>query len=141
MLNKKKPRDRQYIYMQLGGEPPPPLPLLLRLPPPPTPAFVSPVIGLLLNFFCHPLLSLHIVMQPIMLSLPAAFATNCCPPPPAPLLPLLPGCHHRHCHHGDQTHHHPLPKKEATAAAPLAYQWQNQGENVYKSRPRQLGLI
>jgi hypothetical protein len=27
-----------------------------------------------------------------------------------------------------------LPKKEATAAAPPAYQWQQQHENVYKSR-------
>jgi hypothetical protein len=27
-----------------------------------------------------------------------------------------------------------LPKKEATAAAPPAYQWQHQLENVYKSR-------
>ncbi len=38
--------------------------------------------------FCRPLLSLHAVMQPSMLLLPAALAANCCPPPPPPPLPL-----------------------------------------------------
>jgi hypothetical protein len=74
-----------------------------------------------------------------MLLLGAAFATNCHPPPSLPPLPLLLGRHHRHRHHHDQNHHCPLPKKEATAAAPPAYQRQNQRKNIYKSR--QLGLI
>jgi hypothetical protein len=52
-------------------------------------------------------------------------------------------CHHRRRHHHHHHHHHryhrcqtcrcPLPKKEARAAAPPAYQWQHQGVNVYKS--------
>jgi hypothetical protein len=61
------------------------------------------------------------------------------PPLTLPLLPLPLGHHGCHRHHGGQTHNCPLPKKEATAAPPLAYQWQHRLENVYKSR--QLGLI
>jgi hypothetical protein len=73
---------------------------------------------------------------------------SCC----RPLLPpIIVNCHHRrHCRCRQATtastattvfkpaivH---LPKKEATAAAPPAYQWQHHRENVYKSR--QLGLI
>jgi ABC-type transport system involved in multi-copper enzyme maturation permease subunit len=74
------------------------------------------------------------VMRPSTLSLPAAFDTICHPSPPLPPLPLPPGHHRLHCHHRGQTCCHPLPKKEATAAAPPAYQWQHQLENVYKSR-------
>ncbi len=51
MLIKKKPRDRQYIYLQPGREPPPPLSSLSPLPPLPMPAFVSPIIGWLLHCF------------------------------------------------------------------------------------------
>ncbi len=78
-------------------------------------------------------------MQPSTLLLPAAFATNYHPPPPPPPLLLLPSHRRLHCHHHGQTHRRPLPKKEATAAAPPAYQRQHQHENVYKSR--WLGLI
>jgi hypothetical protein len=47
-------------------------------------------------------------------------------------------CHHRHRHHHRryhrcQTRRRPLPKKEATAAAPPAYQRQHQCVNIYKS--------
>ena len=69
-----------------------------------------------------------------MLLLPATFAVNCRPMPPPPPLPLPPSRHHLHRHHRGQTHRRPLPKKEATAAAPPAYQQQHQRENVYKSR-------
>jgi hypothetical protein len=78
-------------------------------------------------------------MQPSTLSSPAAFAANCRPPPPPPMLPLLLGRHHHQSHYHDQTYCHQLPEKEATAAAPPAYQRQHQREKVYKSR--QLGLI
>jgi hypothetical protein len=67
------------------------------------------------------------------------FITNCCPLPPPPPLPLLLGRHPLHRHHHAQTHRCPLPKKEATAAAPPAYQRQQQCEKVYKSR--RLGRI
>jgi hypothetical protein len=79
-------------------------------------------------------LSLHAIMQPSMLLLPAIFAANHRPLPPPPPLPLPPGHHHLHRHHHGQTCRHSLPKKEATAAAPPAYQQQQQRENVYKSR-------
>jgi hypothetical protein len=84
----------------------------------------------------HPLLSLHAVMRLSTVSLQAAFAANRHPlPPPLPLpLPLLPGRHRLHRRHCGQTPHRPLPKKEATAAAPPTYQRQHQRENVYKSR-------
>jgi hypothetical protein len=72
-------------------------------------------------------------MQLTMLLLPAAFAANPCPLPPPPPLLLPPGRHRLYRHHRGQTHHRPLPKKEATAAAPPAYQWQHQRENVCKS--------
>jgi hypothetical protein len=52
-------------------------------------------------------------------------------------------CHHHHHHHRHRHHHHryhrcqtchrQLLKKEATAAAPPAYQRQHQGVSVYKS--------
>jgi hypothetical protein len=73
-------------------------------------------------------------MQPSTLLLTAAFAANRRPSLPLPPLPLPLGRHHLHCHHRGQTHRRSLPKKEATAAAPPAYQWQQQCENVYKSR-------
>jgi hypothetical protein len=73
-------------------------------------------------------------MRLLTLSLPAAFAANCRPSPPPPPLPLPPDHHRLQRHHHGQTCRHPLPKKEATAAAPPAYQWQHQRENVYKSR-------
>jgi hypothetical protein len=69
-----------------------------------------------------------------MLLLLAAFAANRCPTLPLPPLPLPPSRHCLHPYHRGQTCHRPLPKKEATAAAPPAYQWQHQCENVYKSR-------
>jgi hypothetical protein len=78
-------------------------------------------------------------MRPLMFSYPAAFAANCRQLPPLPPLPLLPGHYRHHRHHRGQTRHLPLPKKEATAAAPPVYQWQHQHENVYKSR--RLGFI
>jgi hypothetical protein len=74
-----------------------------------------------------------------MLLLPAAFAANRRPSPPPLPLPLPPGRHQLHHHHHGQTHRRPLLKKEATVAAPPAYQWQHQCENIYKSR--QLGHI
>jgi hypothetical protein len=46
-----------------------------------------------------------------MLSLPAAFATNCHQSPPLPPLLLPPGYHPLHRQHHGQTHHRPLPKK------------------------------
>jgi hypothetical protein len=46
-----------------------------------------------------------------MLSLPAAFATNCRPLLPPPPLPLPPGHHRLHRHHCGQTSRRPLPKK------------------------------
>jgi hypothetical protein len=52
------------------------------------------------------------------------------PPQPPPLLPLPLGCHRHHHHHRGRTHHQPLPKKEATAAPPSAYQQQHQRENI-----------
>ncbi len=73
-------------------------------------------------------------MRPSTLLLPAAFDTHRRPPPPPPTLPLPPGHHRHHRHHRVQTQHHQLPEKEATAASPPAYQWQNQRENVHKSR-------
>jgi hypothetical protein len=42
--------------------------------------------------------------------------------------------HHHHRYHRCQTRSRPLPKKEARAAAPPAYQRQHQVVNVYKSR-------
>jgi hypothetical protein len=78
-------------------------------------------------------------MRPSTLSLLAAFAANRRPSPPPPPLPLPLGHHRLHSHHHGQTRRHPLPKKEATAAAPPAYQRQHQRKNVYKSR--QLGLM
>jgi hypothetical protein len=57
-------------------------------------------------------------MRPSTLSLPAAFAANCCPLLPPPPLPLPPGRHHLHRHQRGQNRHHPLPKKEAKRAAP-----------------------
>jgi hypothetical protein len=69
--------------------------------------------------------------RPSTLSLPAAFS--------AIRHPLPPGRHCLHRHYRGQTCHHPLPKKEATAAAPRAYQQQHQRENVCKSR--RLGLF
>jgi hypothetical protein len=68
-------------------------------------------------------------MQPSTLLLPATFAANRRPSPPPPPLPLPLGRHH----HG-QTCRHSLQKKEATAAAAPAYQWQHQRENIYKFR-------
>jgi hypothetical protein len=85
------------------------------------------------------LLSLHAIMQPLMLTLLANFTAIPCPLPPPPLLPLPLGGHRCHRHHRDQTHCPPLQKKETTAAAPPAYQWQHHHENIYKSR--RLGLI
>jgi hypothetical protein len=73
-------------------------------------------------------------MQLSTLLLPAAFAANHCPLPPPPPLLLPLGRHHLHHHHRGQTCHRSLPKKEATAAAPPAYQWQHQLEIVYMSR-------
>jgi hypothetical protein len=75
-------------------------------------------------------------LQPSMLSLLAAFAANRRPSPPPPPLPLTlpPGRHRLHRHHRGQTRRRPLPKKEATAATPPAYQRQHQDENVHKSR-------
>jgi hypothetical protein len=64
-------------------------------------------------------------MQQSTLLLLAAFAANCRPLPPQPPLPLPLGRHHLHRHHHGETHRRPLPKKEATAAAPPAYQWQH----------------
>jgi hypothetical protein len=88
---------------------------------------------------CHPLSSSHAVMRPSTLLLPATFAANRRPSPPPPPLPLTPSHHRLHRHHRGQTCHRPLPKKEARAAAPPAYQRQHQRENVYMSR--RLGLI
>jgi hypothetical protein len=82
----------------------------------------------------RPLSSLLAIMQPSMLLLPAAFAANHRPSLPPPPLPLLPGRHHLHRHHCGQTCQCSLPKKEATTAAPPAYQQQHQRENIYKSR-------
>jgi hypothetical protein len=73
-------------------------------------------------------------MRQSTLSLPAALAANRRPLPPPPPLPLPPGRHCLHRYHRGQTCRRSLPKKEATAAAPPAYQWQHQRENVYKSR-------
>ncbi len=73
-------------------------------------------------------------MPPSTLLLPAAFAAKHRPLPQAPLLPLPPGHHHLHRHHCGQTCRRSLPKKEATAAAPPAYQRQHQCDIVYKSR-------
>jgi hypothetical protein len=76
-------------------------------------------------------------MRQSTLLLPAAFAANRRPSLPPPPLSLPPGRHrlHRlHRHHRGQTFCCPLPKKEATAAAPPAYQRQHQCQNVYKSR-------
>ncbi len=89
----------------------------------------------------RPLSSSRAVMWPSMLLLPAAFAANYhpLPPLPPPPLPLPLGRHCLHRHNCGQTHRHPLPKEEAIAAAPPAYQWQHQRENVFKSR--WLGLI
>ncbi len=78
--------------------------------------------------------SSHAVMRQSMLSLPAAFAANRRPSPPPPPLSLPPGRHRLHHHHRGQTCRRHLPKKEATAAAPPAYQRQHQRQNVYKSR-------
>jgi hypothetical protein len=65
-----------------------------------------------------------------MLSLPAAFAANRRQLPPPPPLPLQLGRHRLHCHHrGQETCHRSLPKIEAKAAAPPAYQQQHQCEN------------
>jgi hypothetical protein len=73
-------------------------------------------------------------MQLSTLLLPAAFAANHCPSPPPLPLPLPLGRHHLHRHNRGQTRHRSLPKKEATTAAPPAYQQQHQREKVYKSR-------
>jgi hypothetical protein len=51
-------------------------------------------------------------MQPLTLSLPAAFAANRRPSPPPPPLPLLLGCHRLNRHHRGQTRHCPLSKKK-----------------------------
>ncbi len=109
----------------------------VALPPPPLPPLPRRclLIGCCIVVL-HPILSLHAVMQPSILSLPAALADNCLPPPPPP---LRPGRHHGHRHNRGQTHHRTLTKKEAAAAAPPAYQLPHHCENICKSR--QLGLI
>ena len=66
--------------------------------------------------FRRQLLSSHTVMRPLTLTIPAAFPSNCRPPPPPPSppqVPLPPGRHHR-----GQIHHRTLTKKEASAALP-----------------------
>jgi hypothetical protein len=88
-------------------------------------------------------LSLHAIMRPSMLSLPTNFAANCHPLllllPPLQL-PLLPGRHHRHCHHRGLTHHRTLQRKrQQHHNQSPAYQLQHHRKNINKFR--QLGLI
>ena len=87
----------------------------------------------------------HLSLSP----LPSNTVECCCrhrtPPPPPPLnaVFIVQRCHRSHrCRHHWRClppHHRPLTNKEAAAPPPPVYQWQHQGENVYKSRG--LGLI
>ena len=79
------------------GSPSSPLPSMSLLLPPPPPAFADPHFGWLLR--CCPLSDFVIACHhaPSTLSLPAAYADNCLPPPPC--------CHrsHRRCHRATTT--------------------------------------
>jgi hypothetical protein len=110
-----------------------PLPLLLLLPPLPPPVFAFPIFGWLLRYCLPSAMVIARRHATIIAVKPAAFAVNCCPLPPAPLLPLPLGHHHLHCHHRGQTRRPSLPKKESIAAAPPAYQQQHQHGIIYKS--------
>ncbi len=92
-----------------------------------------------LNLMCHLEVGQEAYCTPTTATIERCLS---CPPlPPLPLLPLLlpPGHDCCHRHYRCSTLCLSLPKKEATAALPPAYQWQHQHENINKSR--QLGLI